>query len=127
MKVLGTLAVVAMLGFVLLVFILPAMSTNTKAMYTRIGVQWYEQRRVEAMQGDLLQAARSLHSVVAYRPGKVPDDGHFAYVLDTFRASVIREIIARLRTLSGEDLGDDPKRWIEKFYREKESSTPLAL
>jgi len=38
---------------------------------------------------------------------------------------VIREIIARMRSLSAEDLGDDPKWWIEKFYQ-RQTTTPYV-
>jgi hypothetical protein len=31
------------------------------------------------------------------------------------RASAIREVIAYLRKKTGEDLGDDPQKWIEKY------------
>jgi len=102
---------------VLVMFILPAVRTQSSALYTRIGVMWYEERRVEASKGDLTKAARSLNSVVEFRPSKVPTEGNFAQILDTFRASAVREIIARMRVLSGEDLGDDAKPWIQKYYK----------
>jgi hypothetical protein len=97
--------------------VFPAMSTQTTALYTRIGVMEYERERMEASKGDLAHAAKSLNNVVEFRTSKVPSTGDFAQILDTFRASVVREIIARMRTLSGEDLGGDPKPWMQKYYK----------
>jgi len=102
---------------VVVMFIVPAMNTQTSAGYTRWGIMWYDERRAEASKGDLARAAQSLNSVMEYRPTKVPTTGDFAQILDTFRASAVREIIARMRTLSGEDLGDDPNAWIHKYYK----------
>jgi hypothetical protein len=93
------------------------MSTHTKALYTRIAVRWYDERREEAFKGDLSQAAKSLNSVVEYWPVKVPRDGEFGYIASSSRKSAIREIITRMRTLTGEDLGDDPQPWIQKYYK----------
>lgn len=45
----------------------------------------------------------------------VSRNARFGQILEMYQASTIREIIARMRTLSGEDLGDDPKPWIEKY------------
>jgi hypothetical protein len=41
--------------------------------------------------------------------------GNPGRVIEIERASAIREVIAYLRKKTGEDLGDDPKRWIEKY------------
>src|ERR1041385_8776642 len=112
-----SLVIVGGFVMVLVMFIFPAMNTETSARYTRMGVMWYDQRRVEAFKGDLGRAAYSLNSVVEYRPTKVPSEGDFAQILDTFRACAVREIIARMRTLSGEDLGDDPSAWLQKYYK----------
>ena len=41
--------------------------------------------------------------------------GNPGRVIEIERASAIREVIAYLRKKTGEDLGDDPKKWIEKY------------
>jgi len=66
--------------FVLITIVFPAMSTQTAAAYTRRGVEWYEERRAEASNGDLAQAAQSLNSVLEYRPSTVPSEGNFAHI-----------------------------------------------
>ena len=41
--------------------------------------------------------------------------GNIGQVIEIERASAIREVIAYLRKKTGEDFGDDPKKWIEKY------------
>lgn len=88
-----------------------------------IGVERLGELRLKALHGDLSQAASSLNAVVDYWPSKLGHDGRLSRVYELSRAGVIREIISRMRSLSGEDLGDDPKLWTEKFYR-KETPPP---
>jgi hypothetical protein len=103
--------------FVVLLLLLPLMGSHTEKLYTRIYVQFYEERRLAAIKGDMQQAAENLKSVVEYEPLKVPAEGDLGRALKVVRQGAIREIITRMRTLSGEDLGDDPEPWIKKYYR----------
>ena len=102
-------------GFVVLVVVLPA--TRIEPLYTRAGVERLEELRLKAVHGDISQAAASLKAVVEYWPAKLRHEGNLARVYELSRANVIREIISRMRSLSGEDLGDDPQLWIDKFYK----------
>jgi hypothetical protein len=102
--------------FVALLLLLPMMGSHTEKLYTRIYVQFYEEQRLEAVKGDLHRAAKSLNAVAEYKPLKVPADGELGRALKLVRRGAIREIIARMRALSGEDLGDDPEPWIKKYY-----------
>ena len=43
--------------------------------------------------------------------------GNLGRVIEIERASAIREVVAYLRKKTGEDLGDDPKKWIEKYEK----------
>jgi hypothetical protein len=36
-------------------------------------------------------------------------------VVERLRASVVRDIVAHLRSATGHDLGDDPERWIDEY------------
>jgi hypothetical protein len=123
MKAIGIILIVLFGGFILLAMILPAMSQHTEALYTRMAVERLEELRLKAVRGDISQAASSLNDVVGYWPTKVRHEGHFSRLYELSRAAAIREIISRMRSLSGEELGDDPKVWIEKFYR-KETTQP---
>jgi hypothetical protein len=101
----------------LLVLVFAAAGDHSKILYTKIAIMGYDDQRELAMKGDLSQAAASLKQVVDYWYTKAPREGHMADILKAFRASVIREIISRMRLLSGEDLGNDPQLWIDKYYR----------
>lgn len=103
--------------FILLAMILPAMSQHTEALYTRIAVERLEELRLKAVRGDVSQAASSLKEVVEYWPTKVRHEGNFSRLYELSRGAAIREIISRMRSISGEDVGDNPKIWIEKYYR----------
>ena len=72
-------------NFVALLLLLPLMSSHTETLYTRIYVVFYEERRLEAVKGDLQQAAQSLKSVVEYEPLKVPPDGDLGRALKLVR------------------------------------------
>ena len=124
MKFVGIVLLMLLAGFLMLAMALPGISLNTKVLYTRSAVQQLEKLRLEAAKGDVSQAASALKSVVEFSPSKVNRQQDLAQIFEASRASVIREIISRMQSLTGEDLGDDPKLWIEKYYRKK-SSQPL--
>jgi hypothetical protein len=44
--------------------------------------------------------------------------GNLGRVIEIERASAIREVIAYLRNKTGEDLGNDPQKWVEKYGAE---------
>jgi hypothetical protein len=55
-------------------------------------------------------------ATIAPRSGTSPVEEIFEHE----RVAAVHDIIAYLRAKTGEDLGDDPKKWIDKF--EKQSS-----
>lgn len=121
MKAIRLMLIVCLGGFIAVAIILP--TTRIEPLYTCAGVERLEELRLKALHGDISQAASSLRDVVEYWPPKLGHEGHLSRVYRLSRAGAIREIISRMRSLSGEDLGDDPKLWIEKFYR-KETTQP---
>ena len=104
-------------GFIAVAIVLPA--TRIEPLYTHAGVERLEELRLKALHGDISQAASNLKDVVEYWPVKLRHEGDLSRVYELSRASVAREIISRMRSLSGQDLGDDPKPWLEKYYRQK--------
>jgi hypothetical protein len=40
-------------------------------------------------------------------------------IVEGYRAAVIREIIGRLRAITGVDLGEQPRAWVEKYGKQK--------
>ncbi len=102
-------------GFIAVAVILPA--TRIEPLYTRAAVARLEELRLKAIRGDISEAARSLKEATEYWPTKVRHEGDLSRVYELSRAGAIREIISRMRFLSGEDLGEDPQSWIGKNYR----------
>ena len=113
----GCLPWLLVLGLAI-VFVIAFPAVKTESVYMRVYVYFYEARRLAAVQGDIQQAAQSLKSVVEYEPLKVSAEGDLGKALKIVRQGAIREIIARLRTLSGEDLGEEAAAWVKKYYRE---------
>lgn len=53
-----------------------------------------------------------------YRPPEPPASGierHHYNLMERTRVSYQRDIVAHLRQLTGDQLGDDPKLWIQKY------------
>src|SRR5439155_3218454 len=69
--------------------------------YTRVAVYHYQELRMKAETGDVSQAASALKEVLAFWPPKISHESSTAGVVAAFRDSTIREIIARMRSLSG--------------------------
>jgi hypothetical protein len=113
-------------GFIALVVVLAA--TNIGPLYTRGGVARLEQLRLKAVSGDISQAAMNLKDATEYWPPKVPHEGDLARVYELSRAGAVREIISRMRSLSGEDLGSDPQLWIDRYYpKDKTEPNPKGM
>jgi hypothetical protein len=62
-------------------------------------------------------AASCLESVILYRTNNYSgyDPLHRIYLRDRSRA--VHDILEHLRLISGQDYGDDPQVWIDKFSR----------
>ena len=104
-------------GLALLFIIAPVLSGANDRTYTRVAVYQYQELRMQAEKGDLSQAASALKEVLAFWPPKISHESSTAGVVGAFRDSTVREIITRMRTLSGEDLGADPEAWLRKYYK----------
>ena len=91
--------------------------------YLRGAVGRYQELRMKAEKGDLLQAASALNEVMAFRPPEwLPLDGSGAgWAVVAFRDATVREVLTRMRLLSGEDLGTDPAAWLKKYHKPGET------
>ena len=82
---------------------------------------WVEVRDIDkvrdwALQADTQKAADYLDMLDQDPPREwTARRGNAGRVIEIARASAIREVIAYLRKKTGEDLGDDPQKWVEKF------------
>jgi hypothetical protein len=81
----------------------------------------FEEMRLQAIQGSPSVAAESLEYVVNYYPSgtKQREGSRLDKVVERVRSSVIRDIISQLRQKSGEDLGEKPEAWIQKYANKK--------
>ncbi len=107
--------------FALLIMIAPVLSGANDRTYTRVAVYEYGRLRMKAEQGDLSQAASALKEALAFWPPKISHESSTAGVVAAFRDSTVREILTRMRLLSGEDLGADPEAWLKKYYKPEQT------
>lgn len=77
----------------------------------------FEQMRSLALQGSPSDAARCLEYVVGYYPSgtKQVVGSRLDRLVEQVRSSVEREILAYLRSKTGEDLGTDAEAWVKKY------------
>lgn len=77
----------------------------------------FEEMRVKALQRDAVGAADCLQYVVDYYPSgsKQETGSQLDRMVESERAWAARDIIAYLRTKTGEDLGENTEAWIQKY------------
>jgi len=77
----------------------------------------FEDMRSRALAGDAADAADCLEYVIWYYPSgtKQQPGSRLDRMVERERAGATRDIIAHLRAKTGEDLGDDPETWIQKY------------
>ena len=101
--------------FVALLLHFSYLSQKTEAMYAHATVAHLRSDRDWALRSDVQKAAIILGYVregtnTKQRPGTPLDQ-----MCSIERSNVIAEIVTYLRTKTGEDLGDRPEPWIEKY------------
>jgi hypothetical protein len=81
--------------------------------------QIFDEMRTRALQSDATAAAGCLEYVVFYYPSgtKQESGSRLDRIVERDRAIAIRDIVAHLRAKTGEDLGDSPEVWIEKYSK----------
>lgn len=79
----------------------------------------FEMSRNKALQSDAAGAASRLYFIISYYPSGTKQEAGSGLdrTVERVRRSAIRDIIAHLRTLTGEDLGESPDPWIAKYAR----------
>ncbi|HMO63905.1 MAG TPA: hypothetical protein PKE47_01535 [Verrucomicrobiota bacterium] len=77
----------------------------------------FEELAAKAREGDATNAAGLLrHLYVQYLSGTEQRTGsHLDAMVERHRRAAAREIIGHLRQVTGENLGDSPSRWIERY------------
>jgi hypothetical protein len=79
----------------------------------------FEEMRAQALRSDPAEAARCLDYVVSYYPSgsKQETGSRLDQMVERERALAARDIVAYLRTKTGEDLGESPQAWIQKHAK----------
>ena len=77
----------------------------------------FDEMRRQALQSDTEGATRCLNYVVGYYPSgsKQPTGSRLDQIVERERALAASDIVAYLRAKTGEDLGENPETWIEKY------------
>ncbi len=91
-----------------------------RLMMARSQVQLFDEMREQALQAGPDRATELLEYATGYYPSgsKQIAGSTLDRIVEQARASATREIISRLRKTTGEDLGNAPASWIQKFgYR----------
>ena len=80
--------------------------------------QIFDEMRTKALQSTApSDIARSLEYVVNYYPSgtKQAAGSELDRVVERHRTAIVRDIVAHLRHITGQDLGDSPGPWIQKY------------
>lgn len=77
----------------------------------------FEEMRTKALQSDATGAAGCLQYVVYYYPSgtKQQSGSRLDTMVERERGRAERDIIACLRSRTGQDLGESPEAWIQKY------------
>jgi hypothetical protein len=85
----------------------------------------FEQMRRQSAESESVDVGYLDYAVSYYPSGTKQTAGSaLDRVVERSRQSAVREIIAILRSRTGKDLGDDPRRWIEGLRTEVRSPPP---
>jgi hypothetical protein len=79
--------------------------------------QIFDEMRTRALQSDPAGAAGCLQYVVNYYPSgsKQETGSRLDRIVERERAFAVRAIIAHLRAKTGQDLGENPDAWMQKY------------
>lgn len=77
----------------------------------------FEELAAKAQQSDATNAADLLRHIFVYYPSgtKQRTGSHLDAIVERHRHAAAREIVGHLRQVTGENLGDSPSRWIERY------------
>jgi hypothetical protein len=98
-----------------------SISTGVRIRFADDQTAIFEQMRSMVEGSDAAKAADYLSYTLDYYPSgtKQAAGSPLDRVVERARRSALREMIALLRTKTGQDFGDEPRRWIEELRRPK--------
>jgi hypothetical protein len=83
-------------------------------MATWRGIMMLERSRDYALRSEPRVAAQTLYEIAYLPPPRT--NGPLDWIIQRERQRQAHEIIEYLRKRTGEDLGDDPAKWIENYF-----------
>ncbi len=94
-------------------------STTIRVAFASEQTKIFEEMRTRALQTDATGAAACLEYVVGYYPSgtKQVTGSRLDRIVEHERSLAVRDIVTLLRTTTGEDLGDNPGAWIQKYAK----------
>ena len=104
-----------MLGFIFFALLFYLMARKTETMYAHATVANLRSNRDWALHSDVPKAATILGYVRDGTNTKQKPGSSLDQMCSLERSNAIVDIIAYLRAKTGEDLGDRPDPWIEKY------------
>jgi hypothetical protein len=77
----------------------------------------FQEMRARALRSDVAEAAGCLQYAVHYYPSGTKQEAgsRLDGIVERERARAVHDILAYLRSKTGQDLGDDPEIWIAKL------------
>jgi hypothetical protein len=109
----GLLAVLCVCGFI------TCASLKLSVTFASEQAHIFDEMRDKALNSDVSAAAGCLEYVVNYYPSgtKQESGSRLDHMVESARGQAVRQIVAYLRTKTGEDLGPDPESWINKYAK----------
>lgn len=77
----------------------------------------FDSKRDLAMRGDLSDTVQYLEQLHFPEGQPSPFTGSLSYFVETQRRRAVHDVIVYLRAKTGEDLGDKPEAWIQKYAK----------
>jgi hypothetical protein len=111
----GLSIIVVVLGveaFYLFLVVAKLQATET---HTAKAVKAFSDAQEVACKADPTQAVRELQYMLAWTPVYYRSNSSHAYIIDHSRAQALSNVLSHLRKETGEDLGDDPNAWIQRY------------
>jgi hypothetical protein len=98
----------------LYLFIVVAKLQGTE-IHTAKAVQSFSEAQDTACKADPTQAVRELQFMLDWKPVYYRSNSAHAFIIDHSRAQALSNVLSYLRKKTGEDLGDDPHAWIQRY------------
>jgi hypothetical protein len=86
-------------------------------IHTAKAVKAFSDAQEAACKSDPTQAVRELEYLLAWTPVYYRSNSSHAFIIDHSRANALSNVLSYLRKKTGEDFGDDPHAWIQRYQR----------